>query len=985
MSRFSRRGFLQVAGGAAAVGALPPAVAGPAQAAAPDRSGAHRPPGRRSEHAGPRGAVSTSWTENWESGFVTGNGNLGAVLYGKPETPVLLVNNSKLYTSQYSPQQRTIAETAAFVPQIRQMIADQGYAAMLDWSFQQSQEHGLAPDEAIDYHPGLFLNCAITGADQATGYQRAENFETGEITTTWQGSAGAFATRTFASRADNVVVHTITGPGKGGLDATLSLGPVGTDLITSGPAQGTDWIGFHNLYAPGNGGYDGVVRITTTGGTATTSAGADGNGTITVKGADEATVLVRIVRWRPPQTGGVAALAADLRRLPTGYATLLRPHAAVHGELFNRVTVDFGASAEDRAATTDVLLARANRERVMPLALLEKVYDACRYVILSSSGDRPPNLQGVWNGSWAPPWHSDYSADANLQLAVDSLASGAMPELMEGLFSLIESGVPSWREGAAKLAGCRGILYPARMQDQGTYFQQNHDWQWFNQVSIAGWLGHYFYDYYRYTGDLRFLRERAIPYLKDCALFYEDWWTADADGTLRSTPSFSYECAFADNATIDFAVAKEVLTNLIEGCRLLGVEHDGVARWTALLARFPAYMVNTAQTTGGTPPPNWLMDGGVPAVADGTLKEFIEADMLEFPPHRHLSSLYPLFVSNELDPDTTPDLWTAADKQLDKKIRSVTESESHYRMQASLCAARLGRGDDIWNFLTLMAANNVFHTSLVPSHYDDLNVFNVDASGGIPAVLHNALVFSAAGRIDLLPALPGALPTGVISGILARGRITVTRLAWDYPAGTVTARLDSEVRQSVELSVPPGVKDVTLTVDGHARPIGPLGAAGRRGLRVTLPRGATDIGVTFTPVTAAPSAHLLSYGAAATASSTRTTDGDVGPEKTVDSDSTTRWTSDYADGQWLQLDLGAVHDLTEVKLNWENATAKDFTIDVSADGHTWTTVAGVTGNSAAGWMAFPGLTVSGRYVRLDLTTRATSYGFSLWDVEVYGT
>lgn len=139
------------------------------------------------------------------------------------------------------------------------------------------------------------------------------------------------------------------------------------------------------------------------------------------------------------------------------------------------------------------------------------------------------------------------------------------------------------------------------------------------------------------------------------------------------------------------------------------------------------------------------------------------------------------------------------------------------------------------------------------------------------------------------------------------------------------------------------------------------------------------------PVTAAPSAHLLSYGAAATASSTRTTDGDVGPEKTVDSDSTTRWTSDYADGQWLQLDLGAVHDLTEVKLNWENATAKDFTIDVSADGHTWTTVAGVTGNSAAGWMDFPGLTISGRYVRLDLTTRATSYGFSLWDVEVYGT
>nr|WP_037913985.1 discoidin domain-containing protein [Actinacidiphila yeochonensis] len=603
---------------------------------------------------------------------------------------------------------------------------------------------------------------------------------------------------------------------------------------------------------------------------------------------------------------------------------------------------------------------------------------------MSASGDLPPNLQGIWNGSWSPPWHSDYSADANLQLAVDSIVSGNMPELMEGFFSLIESGVPSWREGAAKLAGCRGILYPARMQDQGTYFQQNHDWQWFNQVSIAGWLGHYFYDYYRYTGDLDFLRHRAIPYLKDCALFYEDWWTADADGTLRSTPSFSYESAFADNATIDFAVAKEVLTNLVEGCRLLGVEKESVPRWEKLLTRFPAYMVNTADTTGGTPPPNWLMDGGVPAVADGTLKEFIGANMLEFPPHRHLSPLYPLFVSNELSPEQTPQIWTAAEKAYEKKIRSVTESESHYRMQASLCAARLGRGDDIWNFLTLMAANNVFHTSLVPSHYDDLNVFNIDASGGIPAVLHNALAFSAPGRLDLLPALPGALATGSISGILARGRITIASLAWDYPGGTVTARLESAIRQSVELSVPPGLDGTVLTVGGRRQRIGALGTAGRQGVRVTLPKGATAVEITFTPVAPPPVAHLISFGAAVTASSTRTTDGDVGPEKTVDSDSTTRWTSDYADNQWLQLDLGAVRSVTEIKLDWETATARDFAVDVSADGHTWTTVATVTGNSAAGWMDFPGLSATGRYVRLDLTTRATSYGFSLWDVEVYG-
>jgi hypothetical protein len=759
----------------------------------------------------------------------------------------------------------------------------------------------------------------------------------------------------------------------------MQLGAVGSTLITAGPAQGTDWIGFHNLYATGNGGYDGVVRIATKGGAATVSGGQ-----ITVTGADEATVLIRIVRYRPPATGGVSQLATAVKALPAEYNALLPRHTAIHSALYKRVTVDFGGSAADRAMTTDQLLARAVTTRSLAPALLEKVYDAQRYVVLSSSGDLPPNLQGIWNGSWAPPWHSDYSADANLQLAIDSTVSGNMPELMEGFFSLIEAGVPSWQQGAAQLAGCRGILYPARMQDQGTYFQQNHDWQWFNQVSIAGWLGHYFYDYYRYTGDRAFLRDRAIPYLKQCALFYEDWYQTGADGKLHSSPSFSYESAFCDNATIDFAVAKEVLTNLVEGCTLLGVESDGVTRWKALLGKIPAYMVNTTATTGGTPPPWQSMDGGVPAVPDGTLKEFIEPNMLEFPPHRHLSPLYPLFVSYELSPESDPTVWTAALKSYQKKISSVTESESHYRMQASLCAARLGRGDDVWNFLSLMAANSVFHTSLVPSHYDELNVFNVDASGGLPSVIHNALLFSLPGRIDLLPALPKALPTGAITGMLARGRITVNSLAWNYPDGTATVQLTSAVPQPLELAVPPGLSDVTLALGGAGRPVVALGDAGRRGAKLSLPAGPSTIQLKFTPVIAPPTAALLSYGVPVTASTTHTSDGDVVPGNVVDGNSTTRWTSDYADNQWLQLDLGAVHTISEVKLDWEAATAAAFDVNLSADGHTWTTVKSVTGNTASGWMDLTGLTGSGRYVRLDLKTRATAYGFSLWDVEVYG-
>ena len=369
------------------------------------------------------------------------------------------------------------------------------------------------------------------------------------------------------------------------------------------------------------------------------------------------------------------------------------------------------------------------------------------------------------------------------------------------------------------------------------------------------------------------------------------------------------------------------------------------------------------------PAPAQLADGRRPDPDRRRCPDRIRrAGHVQYPNHRHLSSLYPLFVSYELGPDSTPALWQAAATAYQKKIATYQGTESHYRMQASLCAARLGRGNDLWNFLDLMAANEVFHTSLVPSHYDHLNVFNVDASGGIPSVINNSLIFSLPGRLDLLSALPDALAAGSISGILARGQITVGELTWDMPAGTVTARLTSAVTQQVTISLPPGVSNARVAVNGQTQQILGLGV-GRQGCQVTLRRGGTVITASFSPVIPP---KLLSQGCMVTASSTRTQDGNVVPANVVDGDLTTRWTSDYADNQWIMIDLGAAHQITDVKLDWETAAGKDYDIAVSADGQTWTTVASITGNTQIGWLDYPGLAAQGRYVRLDCITRLTS-------------
>ena len=125
---------------------------------------------------------------------------------------------------------------------------------------------------------------------------------------------------------------------------------------------------------------------------------------------------------------------------------------------------------------------------------------------------------------------------------------------------------------------------------------------------------------------------------------------------------------------------------------------------------------------------------------------------------------------------------------------------------------------------------------------------------------------------------------------------------------------------------------------------------------------------------------LLSQGDPTTASSvestafpaTNATDGNVG----------TRWSSAFSDPQWLEVDLGATHTVNQVVLDWEAAYATAFQIQTSNDGSTWTTIySTTTGTGGDQTLSVSG---SGRYVRMYGTARATQYGYSLWEFQVYG-
>jgi alpha-L-fucosidase 2 len=745
-----------------------------------------------------RGSVSRLPARRWEDAFVSGNGRLGAMLFGAPNDEVLVANHCRLFLPLGN--REIVPDLAAHVPELRRIIREKNYDEAMKFFLGKAEGQGypgLIPTDP--YHPGFFINIRQPADGPVTEYVRAENFRTGEVSVRWRDNRGEFRRRLFVSRTDNLIVVSLTGP----VASELSFPPIspearaaetgswtakiGAGLIRSEQRTAADWVTYHNVYVKGKGGYDAAVRI------------------ISRDMGRDRLLLIRIVPWKTPlpkdqsqawayspdnpdfkrpgiykpapapaESSVVAyraprdaaallpQLKASLAGLWTGYEALLSSHAAAHGALFDRVALDLGGGA-DRVRTTEELLDLAKTQKSLPPALMEKMYDAGRYMLICAAGELPPNLQGIWTGSWKPAWSGDFTLDTNVQAAMASACSANLSELMEGYFRLMESFYPEWRLNAKRIFGCRGVVTNIRASNTAL------ELHWGNFPGVfwtagCGWLASFFTDFADYTGDREFLEKRGLPLLREIAAFYEDFLTeTDKDGRAVFIPSYNPETGCGLNATMDIAVAREALTKLIAA-------GDGdSAKWRALLAKLPPYPINAGGELAEWP--------------DGRLE----------PEHRHHSQLYPCFQSFDPLFETDAALRKAAQASVRAKIAgsdSGGEQSSFGRVQCGVAAAYLGLAEEAYGRLRVMAVKQSMTSSLITSHEPNGDIFNTDGNGGIPQIVNMMLLQSRVrpgetesrasrfnSEIELLPALSKAWPTGKAAGLCARGGFEVD-CAW---------------------------------------------------------------------------------------------------------------------------------------------------------------------------------------------------------------
>lgn len=788
------------------------------------------------------------WGNAWREALPSGNGIVGAAVYGAVSSETVLINHGELW---YGGKQGELPDVSHTLPEVRRMM-DQG-------QYREASAHLAETLGRLGYEsvretplPLADLNIRRPVDSGFRRYRRTLDMESGEVSVRWEEGSDAYERALFVSRKDDVIVCELRGSRKGSVAAELELKPhqkgeavspgipkcVEESAAVSTAVLAAD--GYIRYAAKNDDGLDfgAVLRVIPQGGTMT--AGRD---KITVSGADSALLLIKVFVKGECERDWLR-LERELAAIGQTYAELMQRHAAVHGPLFRSAAIRLQDESEADRSNEEWLLEAYEGE--LPPGLAETMWAYGRYLFISGTREDglPIPLYGLWCGDYKAVW-SHLMANENVQMMYWHTDVGGLSALALPMFRYYEERMEQFRDNARKLFGCRGIFIPAgTTPGNATPFQVVP--VILNWTGAAGWLARHFYDYYLFTGDESFLRERALPFMREAALFYEDFFVVAGDGKLLSYPSVSPEntpgnfmpenhtfggvghpMPSAINATLDFAIAKELLTQLIEGSRIAGVYAGEIGRWEEMLARIPEYQINE----------------------DGAVKEWMHPDFQDRYRHRHISHIYPVFPAHEITREKDAALFVAFAEAVRRRlVIGIGDQTAWSFAHLANIYARMEEGELALECLSLLARScllNNFYT--VHNDWRQMGIslnyrrapVQMDANLGWVSAVQEMLLYVSPGTVKLLPSLPQAWNAGEARGLrLCTGSIA---FAWNRDQGRLVAELKAERKTELVLRLPAWAGEWTWEAAGEAeaQAAGPHRAVIRMapGSRLTIAAG----------------------------------------------------------------------------------------------------------------------------------------------------
>ncbi|MCW4457108.1 glycoside hydrolase N-terminal domain-containing protein [Microbacterium sp. MPKO10] len=722
----------------------------------------------------------------WEDGLIAGSGTVGALLFGEPGEQTISLSHEQFFLpANPTPD---APDLSAAVASIRDAVnhGDSGLATELMMAAAREPAYG---NGLVWTNPlGMCATLLVRAPGSRGGpVQRLIDLEHGEVATQWQDArAGTVRVSVIAPRGGETVWVSIEAEHELSARIDLGLSFEAVSSAATGAPNYSEHVRSELIAGPSAR----IVASAVNSGsaiTATTRVHAPNPWAFDDTGTHLTTVVDvpengRVLLAATVAVGDDAGALADFVDV-RDWASLRQAQSESHGELVRQSVLDFGD--EYPAELTELTWRRAREgDAAARRRAVEIAYLSGRANVIGATGFLPPTLQGVWQGTWTPAWSADYTMNGNVQNGgAASLIPTGTPELATSLLRLVLPHLQDYRTNARKIFGANGMLLPARMSDTGRANHFGAEFPHVFWVGGGGWILRFAADIVSTTGD-RSIVDDDLWALVTGVLEFAESASIVTEGVRHLAPGYSPENTpgssdfpLAADPTMDIAILRDAAR-----CARVLAEARGDdslnERWSRVVADLPDYRV----------------------AADGTLAEWIDGALSENIAHRHTSQLYPLWYEPDEafvgDSELARALRNAAATTIRRKIawRADDPTAPPGRMemafglvQLGLAAAALGDAESTLTCIDWLALEH--WTPALTTTHDAGRIFNLDPSGGLPALVAAMLVSSDRESLTVVPALPDEWSEqGAITGLTARGGIIVDRLEWNESEARVHVR-----------------------------------------------------------------------------------------------------------------------------------------------------------------------------------------------------